>query len=115
MSLFFRSAIAARGAPLPFSWAGGSLAGKDSAEASSTPVRRPLLALCQPAARAAGPAAGATLGLALAAPGPSWPSISTRAAWKPCLAALSETRSWGRRGPARLGSTVARSSSTVWE
>jgi hypothetical protein len=79
------------------------------------PVRRPLLALCQPAARAAGPAAGATLGRAFSAPGPSRPSISARAARKPRWAAPSETRSWGRRGPARLGSTVERSSSTVSE
>src|SRR5437868_6059343 len=38
--------------------------------------------------------------------------IELSPAWKPLFACLSETRSCGRFGPARHGSTVARSSST---
>ena len=40
---------------------------------------------------------------------------SLRAASNAFLASCSGTRSWGRLGPARLGSTVARSSSSVSE
>ena len=39
--------------------------------------------------------------------------IEGSAAWKPLFACFSETRSCGRRGPARLGSTQPRSSSMV--
>src|SRR4029453_15259795 len=88
--------------------AGGALAGNDSALASSGPVRLPLLALSQPPGLAAP-------GRALAAPGPSWASSSLRATRKERLASVSGTRSWGRRGPARLGTTLGRSSSTCSE
>src|SRR3982751_5714335 len=39
--------------------------------------------------------------------------IELRPAWNPLFACFNETRSCGRRGPARHGSTVDRSSSTV--
>ena len=39
--------------------------------------------------------------------------IELSPAWKPLFACFSDTRSCGRFGPARHGSTVARSSSTV--
>ena len=69
--------------------AGGSLAGNDSHDASSGV-----------------PFAGLPLPLAI---------ISLSAAWYDSAASVSATRSCGRFGPARLGSTVARSSSSVSE
>ena len=74
---------------VPAMAAGGSLAGNDSADASSGP--------------------SSDRGLASAASG----AMSARAARKPRRASVRATRSWGRRGPARLGTTVPRSSSTV--
>ena len=83
------SASAGRGLPRPSSWsaAGGSEAGKDSSIASSR------LFICSAASG----------------------SNSCIAPRKAALASASGTRSWGRFGPARLGSTSERSSSRVSE
>src|SRR5688572_8505849 len=74
-------------------YAGGSLAGNDSADASSTwpPTGR---------RRPTSPAATALM------PFGKW-------LWKLSGSAWSGTRSCGRRGPATEGSTVARSSSSI--
>src|SRR6266542_3038462 len=77
------------GSPLACT-AGGSLAGNDSADASS------------------GPATPGTPGTV----GTEGGSISSSARRKAGLASLRATRSCGRLGPARLGTTVERSSST---
>ena len=74
------------GSPPLWEMAGGSLAGKDSSEASLTPFR----------GRPGAPA-------------------SASAALKEALASVRAVRSCGRLGPARLGTTVARSSSRVSE
>ncbi len=81
---------------MPAIAAGGSLAGNDSADASSGPSG---------AERALGGAemvTGAGIDAVTAAP-------------NICFARSSGTRSCGRDGPARLGTTVARSSSTSSE
>src|SRR6266545_831123 len=71
--------------------AGASLAGNDSAEASSGPAE----------SAAASAAAGAVPPFAWSAG-----SISASARRNPALASASEMRSCGRVGPARLGTTV---------
>jgi hypothetical protein len=77
--------------------AGGSLAGNDSADASSGPSSLGLRSTGVPGVASSSGA------------------MSARAERKPRRASLRAIRSWGRRGPARLGTTVPRSSSTVSE
>src|SRR5574341_1327324 len=85
------------GSPLALT-AGASLAGNDSVDASSGPGVR--AGAPAPVAAPAGRSAG---------------SISLRARRNPGFASVRAMRSCGRVGPARLGTTVERSSSTCSE